>query len=349
MSSFEGNTNHTRTSEPVAPATLSKAARKRLAKAQAQAADTIAPTVNAVTQKAVDVSEQMPKAGNVEEQISETTKESINKVKRVASGVANGVSKAIPNVEQISHSAGQQVNKQVPNEQVPNGIRQATESDNHHVRDAVDTAKSVASGAIDDGQQLTHRSLSSVQDLAREGSNQAQQVASQALADGRQTAQAAVAGSKAYANSLAKNGLDVAQGVVKNAEDKVDQTVRAAIETAKTSTRQISSIAGGSLENIPKVSPPSSAFKPILPDTLPEPKGNSLPANRKRKTPLDFLPSGSGGTLSTSKNGVKFEDGVVPGQGQDGEKIMTLPVKKDRNMIERTTWTFIMIGGFIGK
>ena len=58
-----------------------------------------------------------------------------------------------------------------------------------------------------------------------------------------------------------------------------------------------------------------------------------------------------------SKIGVKFEDGVAPGEGTDGERIMSpgkraLAVevnKKDRNMIERTIWTFIMIGGFIGE
>jgi phosphatidate cytidylyltransferase len=51
----------------------------------------------------------------------------------------------------------------------------------------------------------------------------------------------------------------------------------------------------------------------------------------------------------------------MPGEGKDGEKIIkgvdrhegdgkVVPVeeKKSRNVIERTVWTFIMIGGFIG-
>ncbi|WWD07853.1 hypothetical protein V865_005960 [Kwoniella europaea PYCC6329] len=101
--------------------------------------------------------------------------------------------------------------------------------------------------------------------------------------------------------------------------------------------------------------PSSTNFHPTLPETLPGKTGDKLPSNRKRKQPQDFEPSGPGNTptpSSPSKLGVKFEDGVAPGEGKDGEKTITLPpkhvVKKDRNVIERTTWTFIMIGGFIG-
>ncbi|WRT64930.1 uncharacterized protein IL334_001870 [Kwoniella shivajii] len=102
-------------------------------------------------------------------------------------------------------------------------------------------------------------------------------------------------------------------------------------------------------------------FKPSLPETLPQRTAVDLPANRKRKQPQDFEPSGPGNAptpTSPSKIGVKFEDGVAPGEGKEGEKIITpkksisvpsLPaaIKKDRNVIERTTWTFIMIFGFI--
>jgi phosphatidate cytidylyltransferase len=78
-----------------------------------------------------------------------------------------------------------------------------------------------------------------------------------------------------------------------------------------------------------------------------------LPANRKRKTPQDFTPSGpreSETPSSPGKLAVKFEDGLAPGEGKDGEKTIIAkpaPPKKDRNVIERTVWTFIMIGGFI--
>ncbi|WWD22124.1 hypothetical protein CI109_106613 [Kwoniella shandongensis] len=109
-------------------------------------------------------------------------------------------------------------------------------------------------------------------------------------------------------------------------------------------------------ESSAKVNPPSHSFAPELPETLPQPTSKALPANRKRKTPQDFTPSGPGDTMtpsSPSKIGVKFEDGVAPGEGEENEKIITpkkpslLPIKKDRNVVERTTWTFIMIGGFI--
>lgn len=97
-------------------------------------------------------------------------------------------------------------------------------------------------------------------------------------------------------------------------------------------------------------SPPSSNFSPSLPATLPQPTGNALPANRKRKTPQDFTPAGPGNVMnsaSPSKIAVKFEDGLAPGEGKEGEK--TIAPKKNRNMIERTIWTFIMIGGFISR
>ena len=44
---------------------------------------------------------------------------------------------------------------------------------------------------------------------------------------------------------------------------------------------------------------------------------------------------------------MRFDDGVVPGEGKDGEK--TIKVKSNQNVIERTVWTFIMIGVFIGE
>lgn len=97
-------------------------------------------------------------------------------------------------------------------------------------------------------------------------------------------------------------------------------------------------------------SPPASkSFSPSLPSSLPSASAKQLPANRKRKQPQDFTPSGPGtpsATPASPKNGVKFSDGVAPGEGPDGEKI--IPVKKNQNVIERTVWTFIMIFGFIG-
>ncbi|WWC67782.1 uncharacterized protein I206_101694 [Kwoniella pini CBS 10737] len=116
-----------------------------------------------------------------------------------------------------------------------------------------------------------------------------------------------------------------------------------------------------STEAVSKV-PTTPKFHPTLPESLPQHTANVLPSNRKRKQPQDFEPSGPGNTptpTSPSKLGVKFEDGLAPGEGEEGEKTISTPpkkallpqlpvVKKDRNVIERTTWTFIMIGGFIG-
>lgn len=114
---------------------------------------------------------------------------------------------------------------------------------------------------------------------------------------------------------------------------------------------------------------PSAKFNPSLPNDLLTPTANQLPSNRKRKTPQDFTPHGPNNlvapaspnkhlskfeepsTASPSKNSVKFEDGVVPGKGRDGEKTISPKAepKKHQNAVTRTIWTFIMIFGFIGE
>lgn len=105
-----------------------------------------------------------------------------------------------------------------------------------------------------------------------------------------------------------------------------------------------------------KTSPPTktlkSSFDPELPSSLPTPSSSALPENRKRKAPQDFTPAGHSSPkslASPNKLGVKFEDGVTAGQGVEGEK--TIPASKvpakHQNAVERTIWTFIMIGGFI--
>lgn len=133
------------------------------------------------------------------------------------------------------------------------------------------------------------------------------------------------------------------------------ETKVASSETTNAPTSQVDQTPAPSKQSS---SPPTSAFKPDLPADLPTRTAEELPANRKRKTPVDFSPSGPGSALtptSPSKNSVKFEDGVVPGEGAEGEK--TIAVKaatevvappKKQNFIERTVWTFIMIFGFIG-
>jgi phosphatidate cytidylyltransferase len=166
----------------------------------------------------------------------------------------------------------------------------------------------------------------------------------------------------------------------------VDKAAAAVKDTAKAASAKVTAVTNGALDALPSVTPatlsqatstardklretavsgqakvsdtasklPSrSSFAPKLPASLPTPTSNMLPSNRKRKTPKDFQPSGPDDALTPSsptKMGVKFEDGVAPGEGIDGERIITpKAIKKDRNAAERTIWTFIMIGGFISK
>ncbi|KAK4689821.1 phosphatidate cytidylyltransferase, partial [Tremellales sp. Uapishka_1] len=221
-----------------------------------------------------------------------------------------------------------------------------------------------------------------------EVANGASQISEEAASSAQEQVTAAVDTVKDYVTenvqavkdsaSKATNGLlngskDIPQ------KEEVENVVEAATETVKNTADavavKVESVVNGTLEAMPSlqdtakatlssakasvqalappvshsVTPPSSSFAPELPDSLPQPRSNSLPANRKRKTPQDFAPSGpSGGSSPSSPNkmGVKFEDGVAPGEGQEGELVIK---KKDRNALERTVWTFIMIFGFIGS
>ncbi|WVR04510.1 hypothetical protein IAU60_001514 [Kwoniella sp. DSM 27419] len=149
-----------------------------------------------------------------------------------------------------------------------------------------------------------------------------------------------------------------ASAAASSASATVNEAAESAKEGAKTfagaAKSAISQPESSSKPNSTKTKPSQSSFAPSLPESLPGKSADLLPANRKRKTPQDFTPSGPGNTQSPSspsKMGVKFEDGVAPGEGHEGEKTMSPPpkpvVKKDRNAVERTIWTFIMIGGFI--
>lgn len=174
------------------------------------------------------------------------------------------------------------------------------------------------------------------------------------------------------------NGVkEVAAETAEKAEMAAKAVKDAVVEATSGATAKISAITNGTLESLTESTASASAatalepvdepqaqasssrlfgststFAPTLPEALPTPSANVLPANRKRKTPQDFTPSGPGATVassSPSKLVVKFEDGVAPGQGWEGERTMIQVKKKDRNAIERTVWTFIMIGGFISQ
>lgn len=187
-------------------------------------------------------------------------------------------------------------------------------------------------------------------------------------------------GATHLANGQMNGTGETASKIVHDVEEKATEAQGVAAEAVHREA-EVTSIANGTLEALPSVSlqtdlkpveqpqpqapsskflNPSSTFAPTLPESLPILSANTLPANRKRKTPQDFTPSGPGrpnAVASPSKSGVKFEDGVLPGDGLEGERILTPKTqslvaevkKKDRNLIERTVWTFIMIGGFISE
>lgn len=166
------------------------------------------------------------------------------------------------------------------------------------------------------------------------------------------------------ASKAVANGTEVVKETLATVKvpETVEASATAAKETVQKTINQVSEAAKSatavtqSTQPISR-SPPQSSFKPQLPSDLPEPSSTALSANRKRKTPQDFTPAGPRDAptpSSPSKISVKFEDGVGPGEGAEGEK--TIPVKapvkavkKNQNMVERTLWTFIMIGGFIGE
>jgi phosphatidate cytidylyltransferase len=133
-------------------------------------------------------------------------------------------------------------------------------------------------------------------------------------------------------------------------KDKVSEVAATVPETPSPASTKPVAIKQEKASTGRSSSPPASSFSPSLPSSLPAPSAKQLPANRKRKQPQDFTPSGPGtpttAPTSPGRTGVKFEDGLAPGEGPEGER--TIPVKKNQNVIERTVWTFIMIFGFIG-
>jgi phosphatidate cytidylyltransferase len=128
---------------------------------------------------------------------------------------------------------------------------------------------------------------------------------------------------------------------------------------------------------------PSTTFSPELPESLPVPSSPSarpqtpdnerFNSNHKRPAPSEFNLD-TKGVLTPPAKGVKFEDGLSPGQGKEGETVIpgigrytaeelkmveqkvaerakavvqAVEAKKNSNVFERTIWTLIMIGGFI--
>jgi hypothetical protein len=132
---------------------------------------------------------------------------------------------------------------------------------------------------------------------------------------------------------------------------------------------------------------PSTTFSPSLPSSLPVPSSPLAQAqkpeaspdvfneNHKRPAPTEFN-TDIKGPLSPPSKGVKFEDGLSPGQGKDGETVIpgvgrytkeelanveqavknkagevvqAVQGKAKSNAVERTVWTLIMIAFFLGE
>lgn len=213
-----------------------------------------------------------------------------------------------------------------------------------------------------------------------------QEQAQETVQAASQKAESAVNGAKEILDNVVNETSQKVNGDVKpKIEQLVQNGTSAVTDTLKpngsssgaTSPRAIGSsfVAPPSVPHVPSTNgerkssfsqPPSTKFAPSLPKDLPEPAGNALPSNRKRSVPNDFTPSGKNqsGPASPSKlglkleeegkkgipapessKGVKFEDGIHPGQGKEGETVMA--PKANRNVVERTVMTFVMIFGFI--
>lgn len=200
-------------------------------------------------------------------------------------------------------------------------------------------------------------------DIAEENVQKGKEIAEETTESAKKTTKETVETAKSTAadvkEKVESKAAEVGKAVQENIPESVSSTIEAAADKLSSSVSSSESPSPSPASKPVEIkaktkerssSPPaSSSFSPSLPSSLPSASAKQLPSNRKRKQPQDFTPSGPGtpsGTPASPKNGVKFSDGVAPGEGIEGEKI--IPVKKNQNVIERTVWTFIMIFGFIG-
>ncbi len=198
-------------------------------------------------------------------------------------------------------------------------------------------------------------SVEKVQKTAKDASKAAADTVSDLAARAQQAVQSGV--------DQVKPAMDSALGAANEKAGHIMAQPSKAFAEARSAASNAAS-ASSAASQASQAIPTAKGFAPALPE-LPAPpaSGDTLPANRKRK-PTDF-PAGS-----PQSKGVKFQDGLMPGEGKDGEKIIrgvdrhekTDEVKggkgvvqagegdkQSRNAVERTIWTFVMIGGFIGE
>lgn len=216
------------------------------------------------------------------------------------------------------------------------------------VQESIPSAEQV-SETISVAAEVTSKKTNEILSQANEVLSQAVDGASKTVNGAAANGSAILAPAVTVMRDQAKNIANVANGAVPDLTGTLSPRSIGSSFVQPQTTPHAPSTNGERKSSFSK--PPSTRFAPDLPDDLPEPKGNALPANRKRKTPTDFAPTGSKSeksrtdSLTPTKAGVKFEDGVAPGEGKEGEKIIV--PKANKNVIERTVMTFVMIGGFI--
>jgi len=222
---------------------------------------------------------------------------------------------------------------------------------------AVHSAKGTVSNAVPEQGKVQLPSATAVKQNVEQVASSAVQQAS-AIAGKVQEAATKQVSSAVPAMESAVNKANETAGHIKAQPSKAYAEARAAKSGTETS------VSSAEVASKSKAPPSVTPFNPSLPSSLPHPPttADSIPSNRKRK-PTDALPG------SPNSKGVKFQDGLLPGEGKEGEKIIKgvdrhvrgssevqggkglvqqgEADKKSRNVVERTIWTFIMIGGFI--
>jgi len=235
-------------------------------------------------------------------------------------------------------------------------IKETAEKTKEDVKENVQRGKETAKENVQKGKEVAEENVQKGKKMAEENLQKGKEIAEETM----ETAKSTAADVKEKVESKAAEvGKAVRENIPESISESISSTAEAAADKLSSSVSSSESPSPSPATKPVEIkaknkerssSPPaSSSFSPSLPSSLPSASAKQLPANRKRKQPQDFTPSGPGtpsGTLASPKNGVKFSDGVAPGEGPEGEKI--IPVKKNQNVIERTVWTFIMIFGFIG-
>jgi phosphatidate cytidylyltransferase len=238
-------------------------------------------------------------------------------------------------------------------------LKETAEKTKENVQENVQKGKETAKENLQKGKENVQKGKEIAEENVQKGKEIAEETTETAMKTAKETMETAKSTAANVKEKVESKATEVGKVVQDNIPESLSSTVEAAADKLSSSVSSSESPSPSPATKPVEIkaktkerssSPPaSSSFSPSLPSSLPSASAKQLPANRKRKQPQDFTPSGPGtpsATPASPKNGVKFSDGVAPGEGPEGEKI--IPVKKNQNVIERTVWTFIMIFGFIG-